>query len=137
MWGGRKRGGGAASGTTLISRDANIVGDIQFSGTLQIEGLVQGTVVAVAGREALVRVVGKGRVEGQIHAPNAVIDGTVEGDVHCSGQLELASRARVTGNVYYARVQMAAGAEVNGSLTHVEDVSSGAQGRAGPSPAAR
>ena len=87
---------------------------------LEVEGLVQGSIVALAGKEALVRILGKGRVEGEIHAPFAVINGAVRGDVHCTTLLELAPRARVQGNVFYAQVEMAAGSEVNGNLTHVE-----------------
>jgi cytoskeletal protein CcmA (bactofilin family) len=39
--------------------------------------------------------------------------------VHSSKHLELAPKARVTGNVYYTLVEMAVGSEVNGSLQHV------------------
>lgn len=127
MLGSRHRGGRAAGGTTLISRDTNIVGDVHFAGTLEVEGLVQGRIVAMPGREALVRVVGRGRVEGEIRAPHVVIDGVVDGDVHAGKQLELAPNGRVTGNVYYARVEMAAGAAVNGNLTHVGEEPAAAQ----------
>lgn len=120
MLGNRKSSLSAAGGTTLISADTTIIGDVHFSGTLDVEGLVRGSIVAQPDREALVRVIGKGRVEGEIRAPNVVINSVVEGDVHSSGQLELAARGRVTGNVYYRTVEMAAGAEVNGGLTHVE-----------------
>ncbi|MEM9257206.1 MAG: polymer-forming cytoskeletal protein [Pseudomonadota bacterium] len=136
MLGNKKTAGGASGGgTTLISRDTVIVGDIRFSGTLDIEGLVQGNVLAQASAKALVRVVGHGRVEGDIKAPRVVINGSIQGDVHATEQLELASQARVQGNVYYAMVEMAAGAEVNGSLSHVApDTVSSANEEKGPMP---
>lgn len=118
MWGSRKSLLGSSGGTTLIAEGTRLVGDVHFGGTLEVEGLVQGSILAEEGRDALVRIVGKGRVEGEIKAPNVVINGIVEGDVHSSGQLELAPRGRVNGNVYYNSLEMAAGAEVNGSLTH-------------------
>ena len=118
MLGARKSRGGGSGSTTLISHDTVIVGDVRFRGNLDIEGLVQGNIVAEPGVDALVRVIGKGRVEGEIHAPNVVINGEVKGDVHSTAQLELAPKARVEGNVHYALVEMSAGAEVNGSLTH-------------------
>ena len=96
-----------------------VVGDLNFSGNLDIEGLVQGNIVALPGKDALVRVVGKGRVEGEIHAPSVIINGVVQGDVHSSKHLELASKGRVQGNVFYTLVEMAAGSEVNGGLTHI------------------
>jgi len=119
MLGSKKRGLGVSGGTTLISRETAILGDIQFSGNLDVEGLVQGNIVAKPDSEACVRVIDKGRVEGDITAPSVVVNGSVEGDVYSSGHLELASKARVQGSVYYTLVEMAAGSEVNGSLQHV------------------
>jgi len=119
MLGSKKSAFSVSGGTTLISTDTVVVGDLHFSGNLDIEGLVQGNIVAQPGADALVRVVSKGRVEGEIRAPGVIINGTVQGDVHSSKHLELASRGRVQGNVFYALVEMAAGSEVNGSLTHV------------------
>ena len=46
------------------------------------------------------------------------------GDVHAKEHIELASGARVTGNVYYTLIEMAMGAEVNGNLVRSTDVPS-------------
>lgn len=119
MLGSKKSGFSVSGSTTLVSQDTVIVGDVRFSGNLDIEGLVQGNIIADPGKDAVVRLVGKGRVEGEIRVPCVIINGEVEGDVHSSKQLELASRARVNGNVFYTLVEMAAGSEVNGSLTHI------------------
>ena len=119
MLGARKSRGGGSGSTTLISHDTVVVGDVRFRGNLDIEGLVQGNIIAEPEAQALVRVIGKGRVEGEIHAPHVVINGEVKGNVHATVQLELATKARVEGDVHYALVEMSAGAEVNGSLTHV------------------
>ncbi len=119
MLGGKKSQYSVPGATTLISRDTVVVGDLHFSGNLDIEGLVQGNIVAQDGKDALVRVVDKGRIEGQIRAPCVLINGQVKGDVHSTQHLELAARGRVEGNVFYTLLEMAAGSEVNGSLTHV------------------
>jgi cytoskeletal protein CcmA (bactofilin family) len=121
MLGNKKSSVSVSGKTTLISSDTVILGDIRFSGVLDVEGLVQGNIVAQPGKDAMVRVVDKGRVEGEIRAPSVIINGAVEGNVHSTKHLELASRARVQGNVYYTLVEMAAGAEVNGSLAHVAE----------------
>jgi cytoskeletal protein CcmA (bactofilin family) len=126
MLGSRKRGTSIPGTTTLVSRDTVIAGDVHFSGNLDIEGLVQGNIIADPGKEALVRVVDKGRVEGEIRVPCVIISGTVEGDVHSDKHLELAARGRVKGNVYYTLLEMAAGSEVNGKLTHLDDSAPGA-----------
>jgi cytoskeletal protein CcmA (bactofilin family) len=47
-----------------------------------------------------------------------IVNGTVEGDIHSFRHLELAPKGCVHGNVYYTTVEMAAGSEVNGNLTH-------------------
>jgi cytoskeletal protein CcmA (bactofilin family) len=114
-------------GTTLISQGTVIVGDIHFSGSLDIEGLVQGNIIAQSGKEAAVRIVDKGRVEGEINAPTVVINGAVDGDVRSTKHLELASKGRVRGNVLYALLEMAAGSEVNGSLNHLEEADATAE----------
>ena len=117
---GHKKAGTVSGATTLVSSDTTVVGDLHFAGNLDIEGLVQGNVVAKPGKDALVRVVGEGRIEGEIHAPLVVINGKVKGNVHCTDRLELAEHARVEGNVFYVLLEMAVGAEVNGNLTHVD-----------------
>ena len=124
MLGNKKSSFGISGSTTLVSRDTVIVGDIHFSGNLDIEGLVQGSIVALPDKEALIRVVHGGRVEGEIRVPSIVINGSVEGDVHSSKHLELATKGRVHGDVYYTLVEMAAGAEVNGALKHIVDSAS-------------
>ena len=121
MLGNKKPGFGISGSTTLVSRDTVIVGDIHFSGNLDIEGLVQGSIVALPDKEALVRVVHGGRVEGEVRVPSIVINGSVEGNVHSSKHLELATKGRVHGDVFYTLVEMAAGAEVNGALKHIVD----------------
>lgn len=120
MLGSKKPRGRVSGGTTLVSRDTEVVGDIHFSGTLDIEGLVRGNVVAQPGKDALVRVVDAGSVEGEIRAPSILINGRVDGDVHAARHLELAPKARVQGDVYYTLVEMAVGSEVNGRLMHVD-----------------
>ncbi len=121
MLGSKKSVFGGAADTTLVSRDTVVVGDIHFSGNLEVEGLVQGNIIARPDADAVVRVVDKGRVEGEIRAPNVIVNGAVDGDVYSSHHLELAAKGRVQGNVYYHTVEMAAGSEVNGSLTHMEE----------------
>lgn len=129
---GTKRNSTAPAGTTLIAHDTEVVGDIHVAGDLEVEGVVKGNILAQAGQEATVRVVDKGRVEGEIRAPVIVINGSVEGNVHSSKHLELASHGRVQGSVFYASVEMAAGSEVNGSMTHV--AGSGKAGAKTPNP---
>jgi len=120
MLGGKKTVS-VSGGTTLVSHENVIVGDVHFCGNLDVEGLVQGNIVAQPDKDALLRIVGKGRVEGEIRVPNVIINGEVQGSVYATKHLELAPNSRVEGNVFYTLVEMSAGAEVNGSLTHIEE----------------
>jgi cytoskeletal protein CcmA (bactofilin family) len=124
---GSKKAASVAGGTTLISHETVVIGDVHFCGNLDVEGLVQGNIIAQSGKDALLRVVGKGRVEGDIRVPCVIINGAVQGNVYSTKHLELASKSRVQGNVYYTLVEMAAGSEVNGSLTHMADADAVAQ----------
>ena len=136
MLGNKEKGGFSSSNnTTLISSDAEVIGDIKFSGNLDIEGIVKGNIIAQSGKEAVVRVVDKGRVEGEIRAPSVIVNGAVVGDVHSSKHLELASKARVQGNVHYTLVEMAIGAEVNGGFKHNSEQSSKEPAKAAQQPA--
>ena len=105
--------------TTLIARDAVVTGDIQFSGNLDVEGKVNGSIVAQEGKEAMLRIMEGGDVSGEIRVPSAVINGAVKGDIHSSERLELAEKAEVDGDVYYHLIEMAVGCRANGGLRHV------------------
>ena len=124
-----KGGFSSSNATTLISHDTEIIGDVNFAGNLDIEGTIRGNVTAVSGKDAVIRIVEKGMVEGEIRAPSVIINGTVKGDVYSSKHLELAARARVQGNVEYTLVEMAVGAEVNGGLRHASDATAKEPGK--------
>ena len=113
---------GASSGnTTLISSETTITGDITFTGQLDIEGTVVGSVQSASG-DAVLRVVSGGRVAGEIKVPHATVNGKVEGDVHSSERLVLSEQAVIDGDVYYNLIEMSAGAKVNGGLRHSSNV---------------
>jgi len=103
---------------TLISPKTEIMGDIKFKGGLQVEGTVKGNLIAEANSGAVVRISDTGRVEGQINAPNVVVNGAIVGDIYAGEYIELAKKARIQGDVYYHMMEMVLGAEVNGSLIH-------------------
>jgi cytoskeletal protein CcmA (bactofilin family) len=123
MWGSKKAKHKQHQSTTthfdtLISAKTQIVGDLQFSGGLHIDGLVRGTIRAEEDSEAIVRISDIGEIDGDVIAPHIIVNGTVHGDVYASKHIELAANASIKGNVYYHLIEMAMGAEVNGNLVH-------------------
>ena len=89
---------------TLIGPDMTVRGDLEFSGGLYVEGRVIGKVLAVAGKPASLVLAESGTIEGEVHVPVVIVNGTLHGDVHASERIELAPKARVTGNLHYAVV---------------------------------
>jgi len=117
MWGQRKKSV-AGKIDTLVGQLAEITGDIRFSGGLHVDGAIKGDVIATSEAGAVLILSEHGRIEGDVRVPNIVLNGIVVGDVYASERIELAAKARVTGNVFYNLFEMAIGAEVNGNLVH-------------------
>jgi cytoskeletal protein CcmA (bactofilin family) len=107
-----------AGKTSLLAVGAELHGDLRFQGAVQIDGILKGNLLAT---EGMVRISEQGRVEGEIRAPHIIVDGEVQGDVHASSHLELGARARIRGNLYYAVMEMAMGAQVEGRLCRLQD----------------
>ncbi len=112
MWSRKKN---KERGTSIISRGTQVDGNIQFNGRLHIDGKVIGDIFP-QDEDAVLTISEFGSVMGEIHVPNLIVSGEISGNVYCSNRLELLSKARVHGNVYYHVIEMAVGAEVNGSL---------------------
>ncbi|OBS08585.1 bactofilin family protein [Acidihalobacter prosperus] len=117
MWNGKKKFN-AVRVDTLIGKGTVITGGVSFVGGLHVDGRVQGNVTAGDTSGTMLVLSENGAIEGEVHAPNIVLNGTVDGDVHSSEHLELAANAKIRGDVYYNLLEMAVGAEVNGNLVH-------------------
>ena len=101
--------------TTLIAQGTVIQGNVSFTGGLHVDGRIEGAVQA-EGSEATLTLSENGSVQGEVHVPNAVINGRVTGDLHIANRLELANAARVEGNIHYCVLEMNAGAQINGKM---------------------
>lgn len=105
--------------SSLIADDVEIVGDLNFSNGIRIDGRVRGNVVARPGdgtTRTLLVLSDKGHIEGTIRCGDAVINGTVVGDLDVEHFLELQSNSRIIGTVRYQHLQMDVGAAVQGQL---------------------
>lgn len=103
---------------TLVGQRTEIRGDVRFSGGLHVDGTIKGNVTAESDDTSTLSLSESGTIEGELSVPYAVLNGVVIGDVYGSEHVELAAKARVTGNVYYNLIEMAIGAEINGKLVH-------------------
>jgi cytoskeletal protein CcmA (bactofilin family) len=107
-----------AAATSLIARGVTLRGDVLFSGSLHLDGTIEGSVHADPASDGMLTISETGRVIGRIEVPHAVINGGVTGDIEVAERLELAALARIEGDVQYQVLEMAAGAQVNGKMIH-------------------
>lgn len=99
------RGGATFS---FIGPEVTVTGDIATSGQLHIDGKVTGDV-----RCASLTQGESGEVRGNIFVEEARLAGLVDGAVE-AGTLSLEPTARVTGDVLYGSLGIAAGAQIEG-----------------------
>ena len=118
MFGNKSSRGSQMVVDALIGPQVVIRGDVVFSGGLYVEGRIVGKVLAAEGKPASLVLAEQGMIEGEVHAPVVIVNGTLNGDVHAGERVELTPTARVNGNVHYQVVEMSAGAQLNGRLLH-------------------
>jgi cytoskeletal protein CcmA (bactofilin family) len=106
---------------TVVGTGTTISGNMVFAGGLHVDGIITGDVHADGAESSALTLSESGTIEGEVRAPNIVINGTVIGDVYGTNRVELAPNAKVTGTVYYHLLEMAMGAEVNGRLVHSDE----------------
>ena len=103
---------------TLIGANTRINGDVEFAGGLHVDGHINGNVKAQPEAGAFLSVSEQGCIEGSVVALNVLLNGIVKGDIEAGDRVELGSKARVLGNVHYAVIETAVGAQINGKLIH-------------------
>lgn len=118
MWGNDDKTFKSAKVDTLIGHSTEVEGDIKYQGGLHVDGTVKGNIVADDDSGSILILSERGRVEGELRVPNMLLNGQVVGDVYACERVELAKHSRVSGNVYYNKLEMALGAEINGNMVH-------------------
>ena len=109
--------------SSLIAADVEITGDVAFASGMRVDGRIKGNVIGRMGEgttPALLVLSEKGHIEGSVRCGDAVINGSVIGDLDVEHFLELQSNARVTGTIRYRQLQMDVGSMVQGQLVKAE-----------------
>lgn len=107
---------------SLIGAGTVLEGNLIFSGGLRIDGQINGNVIAAEGKQSTLVLSEQASVNGEVHVTHLVVNGAINGPVTASEYLELQSKARVTGDVHYASMEIQLGAIVEGRLIHAERV---------------
>ena len=100
---------------SILSSDLVLTGSIVSDGEIQLDGQVDGDVKAgslIIGEEA--------SVNGEVQAETVVIRGKVNGSVRAR-QVQLASTARIEGDIVHAALSVESGAFFDGHCRHSSD----------------
>lgn len=119
----------STNGFSLVDAATVITGDLETTGSLRIDGRMEGSV-----KRADVVVLGVGAtMTGDIRAREIVIGGTLTGTVHAVERVELQATAIVTGDLVSQSVLIQEGGVVNGRVLMQPPASAPAQ----PAPVGR
>ncbi len=97
------------------------VREISFEGTLRVDAYMAGTIHSDDGK--LILNAG-GTIDGDLFVREAVINGTVRGDVHGTQRVELGSSARVIGDIETAQLAILPGATFEGNCAFTSEPTS-------------
>jgi cytoskeletal protein CcmA (bactofilin family) len=106
---------------TLIGVTTEMKGDVTFNGGLRIDGKLKGNITARADDNSTLVLSENAVVTGDVNVAHMVVNGKIKGNVRCVERLELQSRAEITGDVTYKVLEIAAGAQVVGTLTRLNE----------------
>lgn len=103
--------GGRTEEATLISRGVKIEGKLSCSGSIRLDGEVQGDITS----QSTVIVGENGKVNGQINAESITIGGKVTGTVKAKEKVVLEAKANLKGDIITKLLSVDAGAVFNGN----------------------
>ncbi|MFP3942308.1 MAG: polymer-forming cytoskeletal protein [Alphaproteobacteria bacterium] len=103
------------SAPSIVSADMTIVGAITAGGDIQVDGKVEGDIVA----ESLT-VGEKATINGEVLAEEVIVRGIVQGSIKAE-KVQLCSGARVQGDILHAALAVETGALFEGNCRHSQD----------------
>lgn len=120
---------------SVIGNGMRIVGDIESTGVIKVEGTIEGSI-----RGARQLLLGKsGAIHGDVYAVDAVLGGTVVGTVVASERVEIQGTSAVEGDIHTKSIVVFEGGTINGTVRmgeqpQVTRVATAAAGDRGVSP---
>jgi cytoskeletal protein CcmA (bactofilin family) len=106
------------AGLSVIASGMKIIGDIESTGVVKIEGIVEGSV-----RGARQLLLGRqGTVHGDIRAHEVVIGGTVVGTIVADERVEIQGTSTVKGDIHTKSIVVLEGGVINGTVRMGENV---------------
>lgn len=102
-----------AGSETIIAQGVKVEGDFKSNGDITIDGELNGSLATAASLH-----IGESAViHAEVSAKNAVIAGTIVGNLQVEDGLQLLSSAHVTGDIMTSRLSIAEGSVINGRIS--------------------
>jgi cytoskeletal protein CcmA (bactofilin family) len=98
---------------SFLDAGSEFEGKVAFSGVVRIDGHFRGQ----ASAEGTLVIGEGGLVEADLELSTLIVHGTYRGTVRAKEMVEVAATGRIEGDVSTARLMVAEGAEINGSIT--------------------
>jgi cytoskeletal protein CcmA (bactofilin family) len=112
--------------TAVIGKSVQIRGEVKGNEDLIVEGLLEGTITL---NEHKLTVGANARVTANVTARDVVVQGTLQGDIHAAGRVELRTGCHMNGDIRAARLSVEDNAVFSGKVEL--DGTAAAEGRAG------
>ncbi|HEX4352835.1 MAG TPA: polymer-forming cytoskeletal protein [Polyangiales bacterium] len=106
----------SATEPTVIGRGTVIEGTVRVSGRVQVDGQIDGSLIA----EGHVSVGPSGSIVGEVIADQLAVGGRVEGKVTVREHLHIAPGGSTRGELRYGSLQVDRGGVIDGSTLHGE-----------------
>ena len=104
-----------------LEPDIELVGDLSFSGLLQVKGNIYGNVIASTDSEATLLIEDGATITGEVRAPYIRIRGKVTGDVFATNRISISANSTVIGNIHYEEIELDQGAHLSGRLISLKE----------------
>lgn len=110
-------------GSTHIGKSVTIRGELSGSEDLVLDGKFDGTITLTDSR---LTVGPNAQVTADLKVHDVIVFGTVQGNIHASGRIELRQTAIVNGDLHAGRLSIEESATVRGRVELVSNSTSGA-----------
>jgi cytoskeletal protein CcmA (bactofilin family) len=104
---------GPGEASAVIGKSVQIRGEVKGNEDLMVEGLVEGTITL---NENRLTVGPNAKVTANVVARDVVVQGTLQGDIHAAGRVELRSGSVMNGDIRAARLSVEENAVFSGKV---------------------
>ncbi|RMG44103.1 MAG: polymer-forming cytoskeletal protein [Candidatus Dadabacteria bacterium] len=120
----RQISGSGGKVEAFLGRGAKVVGNVTFTGPVEIDGYIEGEINA----QSMLTIGESATVKAKISGAEILIKGTVEGDINASKKLSLLKPAKVTGNICCSNLSIEEGVIFEGKCVMNSSVAAASTG---------